>query len=151
MTLLARTNSESGPMLRIVARAALVWLLIVALAIANGIFREMVLVPQFGHGQALSLSGILLALLILGLTWLLLPWIGQLQARHYRLIGAGWLALTIAFEFGFGLAAGKTLSELFVAYDFRGGNLWLLVLAMTAAAPWLASKMPSIRICKGYD
>ena len=51
--------------------------------------------------------------------------------------GLGWLALTLGFEFSFGLLRGRTLDEILAAYRFEGGNLWALVLLVTACAPWL--------------
>ena len=53
--------------------------------------------------------------------------------------GVLWLCLTLGFEFGFGrYVQHKHWSELFEAYTFQGGNLWLLVLLVTLLAPfWL--------------
>ena len=56
-------------------------------------------------------------------------------------MGLGWLALTLVFEFSFGLLRGRTLAELLAAYRFEGGNLWPVVLAVTALAPWLAARL----------
>lgn len=129
-------------MVSLACKALLAWAAIVPIAVLNGIFRENVMSPLLGARAALPLSGLLLALLILGLTWMTLPWFGTLDARQYGFVGAGWLALTIAFEFGFGLSvAGKSLSELLAAYDISSGNLWPTVLAVTAAAPWLTAKL----------
>ena len=55
--------------------------------------------------------------------------------------GVEELFLTLAFEFSFGLLRGKTMAELFSAYAFKDGNIWPLVLAVTAMAPWLAAKL----------
>lgn len=126
-------------------RALLAWTLIMPLAILNGILREILISPLLGYRIALPLSGILLALLILGLTWTALPMLGPLAARRCRMIGTGWLALTVAFEFGFGrMVAGKSWSDLLQAYDVMSGNLWPAVLAVTAAAPWLMAKLRGI-------
>lgn len=123
-------------------KALLVWAAIVPIAILNGVFRESVLSPLLGARAALPLSGFLLALLILGLTWIALPWFGMLDARQYGFVGAGWLALTVAFEFGFGLfVADKSWNDLLVAYDISSGNLWPAVLVVTAVAPWTMAKL----------
>ena len=123
-------------------KAVFVWCLIVPLAIVNGIVREFVLSPAFGPVTALALSGILLSLLILILTWACLPLFGKRSARQLMIIGIGWGVLTLSFEFGFGhFVAGKPWGELLAAYDIRNGNLWLLVLGITILAPWLAAKM----------
>jgi len=67
----------------------------------------------------------------------LLPWIGLRGRRAQLLTGLGWLALTLGFEFSFGLLRGRTLDEILAAYRFEGSNLWPLVLLVTACAPWL--------------
>ena len=123
-------------------RAVFVWCLIVPLAIANGIVREFVLLPAVGPVIALPLSGILLSLLILLLTWICLPLFGQRSAHQLMMIGIGWGLLTVTFEFGFGhFVSGKPWGQLLAAYDIRTGNLWLLVLGITVLAPWLTAKM----------
>ena len=63
------------------------------------------------------------------------------QARHLWLVGLGWLALTVRFEFSFGLLRGQVLAQIFEAYTFAGGNPWPLVLAVTALAPWLGARL----------
>jgi hypothetical protein len=51
-------------------------------------------------------------------------------------VGAGWLALTIAFEFGFGrLVAKQSWEELLADYDVTVGRTWPFVLAWIGAGP----------------
>jgi hypothetical protein len=51
-------------------------------------------------------------------------------------IGAAWLVLTVAFEFGFGRwAAKKPWRSLLDEYDLRKGRAWPLVLAWIATGP----------------
>ncbi|AWV07366.1 hypothetical protein [Marilutibacter maris] len=122
-------------------RAFVVWTAILALAIANGGLREAVLVPALGPVAGLVASGLLLSCLILLVAYLTLPWIGARADGTLLRIGLGWLALTLAFEFSFGLLRGKSLDAILDAYTFSGGNLWLVVLAVTALAPWLAARL----------
>ncbi|MGB1950071.1 MAG: hypothetical protein ACPHQ9_04820 [Marinobacter sp.] len=56
-------------------------------------------------------------------------------------MGFGWLALTLSFEFSFGLAQGKSWPVILEAYTFKDGNLWPVVLAVTTCAPFIAAKM----------
>ena len=122
-------------------RPLLVWCLFIPLAIANGLLREFLLSPALGAAIAQPMSGILLSLLIFGLTWWCLPFLGKGQPGRYAAIGLGWLLLTLIFEFGFGrLIAKKPWKDLLAAYDPTTGNLWLLVLAVTAASPWLTAR-----------
>lgn len=128
----------------VILKALAVWALILVLAMANGTLREAILIPRLGSVPGLVLSGLLLIALILGVSWLLLPWLGVRGTGPLLAVGMGWLALTLVFEFSFGLAQGKSLAEILAAYTFAGGNLWLLVLVVTALAPWLAAHWRSV-------
>ena len=122
-------------------KALAVWLGILLLAIANGVLREAVLVPAFGQRVGLMLSGILLSGLIFLTAYLMLPWMGRARVASYLAIGMGWLCLTLVFEFSFGrIVQGVPWSKLLQAYRFKDGNLWPVVLLLTAAAPYAAAK-----------
>jgi hypothetical protein len=121
-------------------KAFALWLVILMLAVANGILREAVLVPALGRFAALMTSGLVLSLLIVVVALLAAPWYGRLQAGRYWLIGAMWLVLTLGFEFGMGrLVQHKPWHELLDAYTFSGGNLWPAALLMVVIAPRLAA------------
>lgn len=124
-------------------KALAIWFAILMLAMANGFLREFVLIPRLGTPAALVLSGLLLSALILGVAYLSLPWLKPGSPIQYWLVGFGWLALTLVFEFSFGLLQGKSWPVMLEAYSFKGGNLWPLVLAVTALAPYLAAKFRS--------
>jgi hypothetical protein len=125
----------------IVAKALAVWFGILLLAIANGAFREAMLIPRLGAPAGLVLNGALLSLLILAVAYLSLPWLATRRASHLWGIGLGWLVLILAFEFSFGLWQGKSWSTLLEAYTFKGGNIWPVVLAVTTAAPYVAARL----------
>lgn len=129
-------------MLGIPGRALVIWMGILVLAVFNGLLREAVLLPMLDQPLALILSGILLSVLILAVAYLSLPWLGRLSATAYIAIGLGWLCLILVFEFAFGrLIQSRPWPELLDAYTFRDGNLWLLVLLVTAAAPYAAARI----------
>jgi hypothetical protein len=124
------------------AKAGALWLAILALAMANGTLREKWLVPSLGPFAALVLSGILLSACVFLVALLAAPWYGRQSAAQWLAVGALWLAMTLAFEFGFGrFVQHKAWAEILEAYTFRGGNLWPLVLAMVLISPWLAAKL----------
>ena len=128
-------------MTTVLPRSLAVWLLLVVLAIVNGTLREKLLVPLFGQAVALPLSGVTLSVLILLLTYLLLPFLKASGASDYWLIGALWLVMTLGFEFVFGhYVARKPWPEILAAYDVRTGNLWPLVLVVTFLAPYLVAR-----------
>jgi hypothetical protein len=126
-------------------RAFAVWVAILCLAIANGVFRQAVLIPSFGTPAALVLSGILLSALILGSAYLALPWLGTRRRSRLWGIGLGWLALTLVFEFSIGLWEGKSWPTMLETYTFKGGNIWPLVLVVVAVAPNAAAMLRNSR------
>lgn len=119
-------------------KAVVVWFGILLLAMANGLFREAVLIPQLGAQAGLPLSGVLLSLLILLVAFLSLPWIKPGQSHACWRLGLVWLLMTLLFEFSFGWRQGKSAEALLAAYRLEGGNLWLLVLLTTLLAPRVA-------------
>ena len=125
----------------VAVKALAVWVVILVLAIGNGMLREAVLIPGLGGAPGLVFSGLLLSSLILVVAYLALPWLGVTSTRQLLLVGLGWLALTLTFEFSFGLLRGMHFEEILSAYTFKGGNIWPVVLMVTASAPWLAAKL----------
>ncbi len=122
------------------AKAVVVWAVILVWAVANGALREALLVPRLGTAPGFVLSGLLLAGVIVGAAYVALPWLGA-RGGLLWLVGGGWLVLTLIFEFSFGLVRGQSLADILRAYTFQEGNLWPLVLVVTAAAPWLAARI----------
>lgn len=124
------------------AKALAIWFGILVLAIANGMFREAVLIPVLGTTSGLVLSGVLLSLLILIVAYFSLPWFGPAPLAKYIILGLSWLCLTLVFEFTFGyLIQGKHWSELLDAYTFKDGNIWPVVLLVVAVAPYIAARI----------
>jgi hypothetical protein len=111
------------------------------LAIINGAMREALLIPEFGQTSGLIISGLLLSISILLVTYLTLPWIGKTRATNYILIGIGWLCITLLFEFSFGRFQGKPWLQILEAYMFKDGNIWPVVLLVTAVAPYLSARI----------
>lgn len=122
-----------------------IWLVFVISAILNGVFREKVLVPAIGTSIALPLSGVILAALVFLVTLMLVPFIGSSESTVYFLIGFLWVGLTLSFEFFFGrFVAGKSWQEIMQVFNVKKGDLFILVLAITAVSPWVAAKLRGI-------
>jgi hypothetical protein len=63
-------------------------------------------------------------------------------ARGAAGVGAAWVALTLAFEFGFGhYVAKQSWQTLLADYDLRRGRLWPVVLAAVATMPATAREI----------
>ena len=122
-------------------RALVLWSALIPLAIANGLLRDWLLVRWLGASAARAVSGVLLCGLIGAWTWQTIPWLAPRDGRACAVVGLGWLALTVGFEFGFGrLVAHRTWDELLRPYRFAGGDLWPVVLVVVTLAPWLAAR-----------
>jgi hypothetical protein len=126
-------------------RILLLWAAIIPMAVANGIFRDTVLVRAFGQKRARTFSGLTLSAVILAWTFLAIPWVRLPGTLHYAGVGLFWLALTVAFEFLFGrFAARKTWQELLRPYRFEDGDIWPVVLAVVALSPPVAAALQTL-------
>ena len=121
-----------------IARSLLVWCGLLALAVANGAFREAVLTPRFGAGVAHRISSVMLATLIVVMGWFAMPWIGPQSLQDAWAIGATWVTLTVGFEFiGGHFLFGKPWKLLAADYNILAGRVWIMVLIATFLAPVL--------------
>ena len=112
-----------------------IWISFIPVAILNGGFRDYVLVKFLLDKCALAVSGIILLV-----AKILLSRVKKLSRTDCLVISFVWILLTVLFEFGMGLATGSSVCELLKAYNPSSGNLWLLVVVATGAAPFLALK-----------
>ena len=118
------------------------WGLLLVLAVMNGGVRDTWLSPRLGDTAGRALITVLLSLLILLATWTTIRWIGPRTAGQALTVGAVWLLLTVAFEFGVGhYAFGKSWSELLADYDVSRGRIWILVLVVTLLAPAMTARL----------
>ncbi len=120
-------------------RAIVVWVLLLAIAVANGAARELFLVPRLGAQAGHVLSTVILCGAIVFIALLTLRWIAPRGRRAALWIGGVWLALTLAFEFLAGhYLFGNSWEKLLGEYNLLRGRIWILVLATTLFAPAFA-------------
>jgi hypothetical protein len=124
----------------VILRAILIWVGLLGLAASNGALRDLVVAPRVGDRLARAMSTVILCALILLVTRQTIRWIGPRNAREALAIGALWLVLTLAFEFGSGLYAGKTWSLMLEDYNVLRGRLWVVVPLVTFLAPLWARR-----------
>ena len=106
------------------------------IGIANGTLREHGYKDRVGELTAHQLSTASALGLFTGYFELLARLRPLTSTREALQVGAVWLALTIAFEFGFGRGVAHTSwEELLADYDLRRGRLWPLVLVWIALGP----------------
>lgn len=121
-----------------------VWLVIVVVAIFNGMFREAVLLPIIGAEIALPLSGILLSVLVFLVTFMSITLFNSPDHKLYILTGLLWILLTLLFEGLFGYYAGEPWQEIVQVFNVKKGDLFILVLFITAISPWVSAKTRGI-------
>jgi uncharacterized membrane protein (UPF0136 family) len=117
-------------------RYTVAWLGGVVIGMANGTARELTYRKRVGELTAHQIStATAIALFAAYFRGLERRW--PIPSRRSALgIGATWLLLTVAFEFGFGhFVAKKSWAELLGDYDLLEGRVWSLVLAWLAFGP----------------
>lgn len=129
-------------MLKVAVKSIAVWLVIVIAAIFNGAIREKRLTPFIGSDISLPLSGITLSALVFIITYFAIPFFGNVKSRVYLLIGVFWILLTLAFEYLFGhYVMGTPWHEIHQVFTLLNGNLFIIVLIVTALSPWAAARL----------
>ncbi|WP_189379432.1 hypothetical protein [Thalassotalea profundi] len=113
-----------------------IWLLIVLLAIANGVLRDKVLAQLLGKKLALPLSGISLSTLIVIVASNTIHFTGLSTFKGFINLGVYWLSITVIFEYTMGLfVEKKSLHEINQVFNIKKGNLFVLVLIVVTLAP----------------
>ena len=126
-------------------RAGAAWLGLLVLAILNGAVREWAMTPRLGDAAAHRLSTLTLCALIVGFTWLVIPWIHVATPREAWRVGIAWVALTLAFEFLAGhYLFGRPWTQLTADYDVLAGRIWPLVPVTTLVAPRVGGALRGI-------
>lgn len=109
-------------------RAGLIWLAIAAIAVVNGGFREILLKKWIEEKYAHLLSTLVLSTVIFVICFASFRWIGAADLTSAWILGFGWLAATLAFEFLAGhYLFGNSWDKIFADYNPTKGRVWLLV------------------------
>lgn len=120
----------------------LFWFALVAVGVTNGVVREMTygrLIPELRAHQLSTLMGMVLSGTAV---WVFARYFPIESERTAISVGVIWLALTIAFEFGFGrYVAGHSWKKLLSDYNLFAGRLWLLFLVWLLLLPYLVYKL----------
>ena len=117
-------------------RAIAVWGLLLIVAVANGAAREYLINPRLGAQTGHVVSTVILCAAILVVALLSIRWIAPRGRKGAMLVGATWLALTLAFEFLAGhYLFGSSWDKILADYNLLRGRVWVLVLLVTLFAP----------------
>lgn len=115
-----------------------VWVLMAVVAVLNGGFREVVLIPRIGEYPGHVVSTALLVVAILVISFLYFSWSALEYARaELVLVGLLWTVLTVGFEFLVGYLEGTPVSVTLGQYDVLAGQVWIAVPLTLLLSPLL--------------
>lgn len=130
-------------MKRLLVTATLAWFGFMLIAVACGALREALLTPRLGERTAHQAGTLLVCLLIAAVIFPTIRRLAPTPAQALA-IGAGWVAMTVAFEIGvFHFIVGHPMEVLLAAYDLSEGQLWPLVLLTELMTPWVVARRVS--------
>lgn len=117
-----------------------------ALGTANGALREATYGRRVGEWSANQLSGISLVAALALYFWSLHRRWPIPSAHDAAKVGALWVTLTVAFEFGLGRTVAKqSWREMLAAYNLAKGQTWPLVLAWVGIGPSVVQRLQTGR------
>ncbi len=129
------------------ARAFLVWLVIIFAESVHGTFRQLFLAPLVGDFPARRIAFFVGMLLIFSIAYFFIRWIAAPTAKSLLLIGLLWAILTLVFEFALGfLILGYSGERVFEDYDVSRGGLMSLGLVFMMFAPFIAAKIRGLNL-----
>ena len=112
------------------------------IGVANGVLREATYGRRLSENAGHQLSGVTAVGAVAAYFGALNHRRPLATTRDAVTVGGIWLALTLAFEFGFGrLVAKQSWDELLADYDVAKGRTWPFVLAWIAVGPAVVRAM----------
>lgn len=116
----------------------------VGAALVNGTFRALVTQPLLGETAARQLATVLLLGLLFAYQWWLSRRLPIATWQQAVSIGAAWMAMTLAFELGFGrFVEHLSWSTMLADYDVSSGRIWVLVPLWLFAGPAVIRRLQS--------
>ena len=119
-----------------------IWFTLAVSAIVVAIFRNGILLPQFGEQTAHQIGTVLYLIVQFIVIFIFIKKLKIKETKTLLSIGIFWVVLTIIFEFVFGhYVVGHPWQKLFADYNIFNGRLWVLVLINNLAAPLISGKI----------
>jgi len=129
----------------VLLRAFAVWLIIVAVETIHGALRTFFLASYVGDFRARQISVFTGSLLIFGIAFLFIRWIGAGSTEFLLIVGLFWLVLTLLFEITLGrLILGLSWERIFADYDISRGGLLLFGMLFLTVTPLVAARIRHI-------
>lgn len=115
-----------------------IWILMAIVAILNGGFREVILIPRVGDYSGHVVSTALLVLALLGLSFGYFQWTTiEYTQLELVLIGVLWTVFTVGFEFLVGYVENTPVSVTIGQYNVLAGQVWIAVPLTLLVSPLL--------------
>lgn len=124
--------------IRLMLKAAAIWLLMMACETVHGIARVLFLQPRVGDRLSRQLGMLTGSAIIFGVAYLFIGWLRPETPRRMVAVGCLWAALTFGFEILMGLALGFQWERILAEYDPSRGGLMGFGLIFMIAVPALA-------------
>lgn len=115
----------------------LLWFPMVLIAIINGAARDLIYKPYTGELAAHQISTFTLIILFGFYIWFAVKKYSPASGKQSIYIGIIWLAMTLIFEFGFGIARNVPAEKLLGDYNILNGRLWVLIPIWVTIAPYI--------------
>jgi len=116
------------------------WFPMLVLAILNGTLRDLGYKKYIGELTAYQLSTVSLLILFGIYMFLIVKKYTPSSSRQALLLGQFWMALTLLFEFGFGVYRGNSWEKMLLDYNLSDGRLWILIPIALAIGPYVCYK-----------
>ncbi|MFP4189279.1 MAG: hypothetical protein ACLFR5_07750 [Halobacteriales archaeon] len=137
---MSKTGSPDSPYIRPSAFVYPlgVWLVLAVVAVLNGVFRELFVVPRIGEypGHVVSTALLATAILVVSSVYFTNTSV-EYRWNELLLVGVVWTVLTVGFEFLIGYLEGTPTEVTIGQYDVFAGQVWLLVPLTLFFAPLL--------------
>ncbi len=125
-------------------RGLVLWLIIMAAETVHGILRGLFLVPAMGEAAAGRIGWPIGAVVVLGITLLLIRWTGLRTLRALMMLGLVWAGLTFVFEILIGLLRGMDAARIAAEINPLSGGLLIYSLVLMGLAPLIAAKIRGV-------
>lgn len=119
-------------------RAIITWFLFLPVPIINGVLREKWYKAIVGQASAHQIGTIAVSTIFFVYAYVSLKSkISVLSNVDLLKIGLLWLTMTVVFEFGIGIVAGRSWEYMLADYNIFKGRIWVLVLLVIFVSPFL--------------